>query len=55
MQPDTSEQLAAKAATAGVSTEVQICPGAGHSQIDEVCADDYRGWVLGFLARSQAQ
>jgi pimeloyl-ACP methyl ester carboxylesterase len=55
MQPDTAQQLADKAAAAGVSAEVQICLGAGHSQIDEVCADDYRGWVLGFLARSQAQ
>ena len=55
MQPDTAQQLADKAAAAGVSAEVQICPGAGHSQIDEVCADDYRSWVLGFLARSQAQ
>ena len=55
MQPDTAQRLADKAAAAGVSAEVQICPGAGHSQIDEVCADDYRGWVLGFLARSQAQ
>ncbi len=55
MQPDTAQRLADKAAAAGVSAEVQICPGAGHSQIDEVCADAYRGWVLGFLARSQAQ
>ena len=53
--PDTAQQLAARASAAGVSAEVQVCPGAGHSQIDEVCADDFRGWVLGFLARSQAQ
>lgn len=55
MQPDTAQRLADKAAAAGVSAEVHVCPGAGHSQIDEVCADEYRGWVLGFLARSQAQ
>jgi pimeloyl-ACP methyl ester carboxylesterase len=55
MQPDTAQRMADKAAAAGVSAEVHVCPGAGHSQIDEVCADDYRSWVLGFLARSQAQ
>jgi pimeloyl-ACP methyl ester carboxylesterase len=55
MQPGTAQQLADKAAAAGVSAEVQICPGAGHSRVDEECADEYRSWVLGFLARSQAQ
>jgi acetyl esterase/lipase len=52
LQPDAAEDLAAAAREAGVPVEVQTCDGAGHSRLDEVCPDEYRTWVLGFLARS---
>jgi hypothetical protein len=55
MAADTASQLAAEATAAGVQAEVQICEGAGHSQLHVVCADAYPGWVLGFLARSQGR
>jgi pimeloyl-ACP methyl ester carboxylesterase len=52
IDPTSADQLAAAAAEAGVRAEVHICAGAGHSQLLEVCPDDYRGWVLGFLAQT---
>jgi len=50
IDPTSAEQLAAAGAEAGVRAEVHICAGAGHSRLLEVCPDDYRSWVLGFLA-----
>jgi pimeloyl-ACP methyl ester carboxylesterase len=52
LQPDAAENLAVAAREAGVQAEVQTCAGAGHSRLEEVCPDEYRTWVLGFLARS---
>jgi len=52
IDPTSADQLSAAAADAGVRTEVHICVSAGHSQLLEACPDDYRTWVLGFLART---
>jgi pimeloyl-ACP methyl ester carboxylesterase len=52
LEADAAERLAAVAREAGVQVEVETCGGAGHSRLEEVCPDDYRAWVLGFLARS---
>jgi len=52
IDPTSADQLSAAAADAGVQTEVHICASAGHSQLLEACPDDYRTWVLGFLART---
>jgi len=52
IDPTSADQLAAAAAEAGVRAEVHICAGAGHSRLIEVCPDDYRAWVLGFLAQT---
>ncbi|MGH2489371.1 MAG: alpha/beta hydrolase, partial [Candidatus Limnocylindria bacterium] len=52
IDPTSADQLAATAAEAGVQAELHVCAGAGHSQSHEVCSDDYRGWVLGFLSRT---
>lgn len=50
IETDAAERLAAEARDAGVDVEVQRCAGADHSQLVEVCATEYREWVLGFLA-----
>ena len=52
--PDAAEQIAAEAQTGNVQVELHLCPGAGHGLSREVCAAEYRDWVLGFLARTQA-
>lgn len=52
IDPTSADQLAAAATEAGVRAEVHICAGAGHSRLLEVCPDDYRAWVLGFLAQT---
>lgn len=52
IDPTSADQLAAAAADAGVQVEVHMCAGAGHSKSVEVCPDEYRDWVLGFLARA---
>lgn len=52
IDPTSADQLATLGADAGVQVELHICPGAGHSQSSDVCPDDYRAWVLGFLART---
>jgi pimeloyl-ACP methyl ester carboxylesterase len=52
IDPTSADQLAAAAAEAGVRADVHICAGAGHSRLLEVCPDDYRAWVLGFLAQT---
>jgi pimeloyl-ACP methyl ester carboxylesterase len=52
IEPDSAERLAAEARDAGVQVEVQRCEGAVHSALLDACPDDYREWVLGFLARS---
>jgi uncharacterized protein len=52
--PDDAESLLAAAADAGVSTELHVCEEAGHGMAAEVCAEEYAGWVLGFLERALA-
>ncbi len=52
IEAGTAARLSALATAAGVRMEVQSCAGAEHSRLLEVCADDYRSWVLGFLARA---
>ena len=52
LEADAAERLAALARDAGVNVEVQTCAGADHSRLEEVCPDEYRTWVLGFLART---
>lgn len=49
---DSAEQLAAAGTRYGAEVEVQVCPDAAHSELITTCPDDYRTWVLGFLARS---
>lgn len=49
---DSAERLAAAGARYGAEVEVQVCPDAAHSDLVITCADAYRGWVLGFLARA---
>jgi alpha-beta hydrolase superfamily lysophospholipase len=48
---DAPEALLAAAEEAGSPAEVHVCETADHSQANEVCAEDYAGWVLGFLQR----
>ena len=48
---DDADELAAAATAAGSPVEIYICRDAPHAQSDEVCAEDYAGWVLGFLQR----
>ena len=52
IDPGSAQELVDAATKRGVSTEMHICPGGQHSQLLEACPDDYRGWVLGFLART---
>jgi pimeloyl-ACP methyl ester carboxylesterase len=52
LEADAAERLAAVARESGAQVEVQSCAGADHSRIEDVCPDEYRTWVLGFLARS---
>ena len=49
--PNDAQHLLAAAEEAGSPAELHICAAAGHSQSDEACAEDYSGWVLGFLQR----
>jgi len=49
--PDDAESILAAASEAGSPTELHVCAPAGHARSDEVCAEDYAGWVLGFLER----
>jgi uncharacterized protein len=49
--PTDPEDLLAEAVEAGSPAELQLCDGAGHAESNEVCAEEYGGWVLGFLER----
>jgi len=48
---DDGDQLAAAATEAGSPAELHVCADAGHAQSDQTCAEEYAGWVLGFLER----
>jgi pimeloyl-ACP methyl ester carboxylesterase len=54
VQADSADRLAAEATADGVAAEVQHCAVAGEGPAIGLCADAYRDWVLGFLARSRA-
>ncbi len=51
---DDAASLLAAAEEAGSPAELHVCAGAGHAQSNEACAEDYAGWVLGFLQRALA-
>lgn len=44
--------LQAAAEEGGSHPRVEICEDASHAQLIEACADEYRAWVLAFLAHS---
>ena len=46
-----AEDMEAAAAEAGSDVELHVCEAAAHARSPETCAEDYRGWVLGFLQR----
>lgn len=48
---DDGDQLEAAATEAGSPAELHVCAEAGHAQSDQTCAEEYAGWVLGFLQR----
>lgn len=48
---EDGETLRAAAEAAGSPVELEVCPDAGHGKSPDVCAEDYRAWVLGFLER----
>jgi fermentation-respiration switch protein FrsA (DUF1100 family) len=52
IDPASADRLAAEAIEHGVSTEVHFCTGGEHSRLVAACPDEYRTWVLGFLART---
>jgi len=52
--PTDAQDLYAAARAAGVPVELRICEPAGHAVSDEVCAEEYAAWVLGFLERALA-
>jgi len=49
--PNDAQDLLAAAEEAGSPAELHVCEAAGHAQADDACAEDYAGWVLGFLQR----
>jgi pimeloyl-ACP methyl ester carboxylesterase len=51
MPSSDPDELLAAALAADSPAELHVCPEAGHSEASEACAEDYRGWVLGFLER----
>ena len=46
---DDAQEIAAAARAGGSAVELETCADAGHAASLEVCADDYRNWVLGFF------
>lgn len=49
--PTDAEDMEAAAAEAGSDVQLYVCAAAGHDRSLEACAEDYPGWVLGFLER----
>lgn len=47
--PNAGQRLLAAAEEAGVRATMETCIAAGHAELVQVCPDDYRAWVLGFL------
>jgi pimeloyl-ACP methyl ester carboxylesterase len=52
--PEDPQQLLDSAERAGVAAELDMCEPAAHAESPEACAEDYGGWVLGFLERALA-
>lgn len=48
------QDLQAAAREGGTEAELQVCATANHGQLLDVCPDEIRDWMLGFLARSLA-
>jgi uncharacterized protein len=48
------QDLLAAAQEGSAHAELKVCPSAEHGQTLEACPDEFRDWVLGFLARSLA-
>jgi len=46
-----ADELFAAAVAAGSPSELHVCAEATHAKSYETCAEDYAGWVLGFLQR----
>ena len=51
MPASDPDDLLTEALAAESPAELHVCPAAGHAEANESCAEDYRGWVLGFLER----
>lgn len=49
--PTDAEDMETAAAEAGSDVQLYVCAAAGHDRSLEACAEDYPGWVLGFLER----
>ncbi len=49
--PTDAEDMLAAATDGGTPAELDVCDSAGHSVAQDVCAEDYADWVLGFLER----
>ena len=49
--PNDAEELLAAAEEGGSPAELHICADAVHAESNETCAEEYPGWVLGFLER----
>ena len=49
--PSDADDLLAAATHAGSPAELHVCAEAEHTASPDACAEDYGGWVLGFLQR----
>lgn len=46
------DELLAAARAAGSPAELEVCDAAGHATAPTDCADEYAGWILAFLERT---
>ena len=49
--PGAADELLAAATAAGSPAELHVCADAVHAKSYSTCAEEYAGWVLGFLQR----
>lgn len=49
--PNDAASLLEAAEEAGSPVTLHTCEAAGHGEADDLCAEEYAGWVLGFLQR----
>jgi uncharacterized protein len=52
--PQDGTDMEAAAREGGATAELQTCPAAGHADLIQACASDYRTWVLTFLQQALA-